>query len=261
MKKHPNFYENLKEASMRLKGTVVVYEGEPYYVMAISDHKGDGIYRIYLDRLGRTKAESALVQGAYSTVANFPPEHPSVGVALDQWMTQNASAGLVRKYANSSGFNNFRPFPLGMCNITGTDYGNCFYVERQPNRKTEQGLTRSMLYQSLVTAGSRADNPRIVPDKLDVMGMPFKNCIVADHPSAKDCLAALNNPQIANEAVAFHRNFALVRGPIEMIFLAYKADIIGVLPKNNFEYLKLGREFAHCREVVEELRLFSNIMK
>ena len=45
---HPNFYENLKEAQMRLLRTVVTYDNEPYYVGAITNHMKDGIFRVYL---------------------------------------------------------------------------------------------------------------------------------------------------------------------------------------------------------------------
>jgi hypothetical protein len=48
MQEHVNFYENIKEARMRLKGTIVLYEGIPYRVLAIADHKGP-VFRIYLN--------------------------------------------------------------------------------------------------------------------------------------------------------------------------------------------------------------------
>jgi hypothetical protein len=45
-----------------------------------------------------------------------------------------------------------------------------------------------------------------------------------------------------------------------MLFLAYKAEIVGALPKNNFEYLKLGRKSQHTKEVINGLHLFGNII-
>ena len=51
MKEHVNFYENLKEARRRIADTVVMYEGIPHYVLCISDHKSDGIFRAYLEPL------------------------------------------------------------------------------------------------------------------------------------------------------------------------------------------------------------------
>src|SRR3546814_5918592 len=52
MVKYTNFYETVKEADMRLRHTLVMYDGEPYYVLLISDHKKDGVFRIYMDKAG-----------------------------------------------------------------------------------------------------------------------------------------------------------------------------------------------------------------
>ena len=54
MASYLNFYETVTEANMRLRQTVVLYDNEPYHVLAISDHisKGEealkGEFRIYL---------------------------------------------------------------------------------------------------------------------------------------------------------------------------------------------------------------------
>jgi hypothetical protein len=44
-----------------------------------------------------------------------------------------------------------------------------------------------------------------------------------------------------------------------MIFLAYKTDIVGILPDNTLSSLKIGKAFKHVREAVEELKLFNTI--
>jgi hypothetical protein len=85
----------------------------------------------------------------------------------------------------------------------------------------------------------------------------FKDCILGNYPTPKDTLEGLKNPKFINESVAFNREFALVRGPIDLIFLAYREDIVGVLPNADFSRLKLGKEFIHTKEVIEELNLFS----
>ena len=51
--KYPNFYENLSEANKRLHGTVVLYDGHPYYILAISNHFTDGIMRVYMEPLAK----------------------------------------------------------------------------------------------------------------------------------------------------------------------------------------------------------------
>jgi hypothetical protein len=52
-------------------------------------------------------------------------------------MAEHPAAGILRKQMNSPLFNKFRPYPLGMCNTKGQ---RAYYLERQPNRKTEQGF-------------------------------------------------------------------------------------------------------------------------
>lgn len=250
--KHLNFYENLKEAQMRLRGTVVCYDGVPYSVMAICNHKPDGIFRVYLEPIG------ALITARPDT-GNHNPEDPGLGTSIDKWMTANKDSTILRKNIDSPLFNKFRPYPLGMCN-----YGTgIYYVERQPNRKTEQGLIRSMLSASLVSLNT--DGPLLKGGTsggcpVELYSPQFKACVLADHPSPLEALFNLNDPKIENNAIAFHRRFALIRGPIGMLFLAYKSDVVGVLPNGDFSTLRIGEGFSHCREVIQDLGLFSNIM-
>jgi hypothetical protein len=56
--KHKNFYENAKEANLRLRNTVVWYNGPgeqgPYFVMIITDHDGSD-FKIYMKKLGQKR--------------------------------------------------------------------------------------------------------------------------------------------------------------------------------------------------------------
>lgn len=250
--KHLNFYENLKEAQMRLRGTVVCYDGVPYSVMAICAHKPDGIFRVYLEPIGTS------VNGR-PDVGNYNPEDTALGAYIDKWMAATKDCEILRKNIDSSLFNKFRPYSLGMCN-----YGTAvYYVERQPNRKTEQGLIRTMLSASLVSLGSETggllkSSPGGCP--VELYSSQFKACVLADHPSPQEALANLNDPKIENNAIAFHRRFALIRGPIGMLFLAYKSEVVGVLPNGDFSTLKIGVGFSHCREVIQDLNLFPTIV-
>lgn len=251
MPQHVNTFENVKEAMMRLRRTVVVYDGAPYVVLVVTNHKADGIFRIYLDPIGRNPDE------AYKRpeIDNFPPEHPGIGPYVDGWMIENPNSGIIRKQMNSPLFNKFRPYPLGMVNIKGS---GVYYVERQPNRKTEQGLISSMLNETPIST-----SPSTAPRRsgsIDVYGEAFKNCVMGKYPTAAECLTNLLDPDVTNDAAAFDRNFALVRGPIEMLFVAYKHDVVGVLTKNNLDCIRLGREFHHTKEVVEKLGVFQSIL-
>lgn len=249
MSQHLNFYENLKEANMRLRGTVVLYDGVPYYIIVITNHKGDGIFRAYMHPL---PVIGPLGWVPLPNADVYPTDGPELGQYLDKWMVDNPSTKLVRKYLSSPQFNKFRPFPLGMCNIGTT----CYYVERQPQRRTEQGLTRNMLsFQSVVLKDK--DSPSRPP--IELFGEEVRQTIVGEYPSPQETLNKLLDPRVENLAVGFHRHFALIRGPLEMLFLGHKGEVIGILGKNDFSSLRLGKKFLYLSEIVAELGLFSNI--
>jgi len=253
MADYPNFYESLKEANMRLNSTVVMYEGIPYYVLGITDHRGDGKFRIYLIDLGKLDEADEY----FRVKSNLPGGHSSLGVSFDELIIRDKFPFIHRKYMTSAGFNKFRPFSLGMMNVK-SPCAAAVYVERQPNRKTEQGLIQSMLCETFITASTRNGNLK-QSMATNILSEEFKDCILANHPSPKEAIEAIVNPKIQNESIAFHRQFALVRGPVDMVFLAYKSDIVGYLPYGDYSRVKLAKNFQHTREVISELNLFASI--
>ncbi len=267
MASYDNFFEGVNEAYMRLRGTFVLYDGEPYNVLCITNHKEDGIWRIYLDPIGFGEGQLAYNTAYPPPCGSYSSDHPELGKMMDDWLDrmqtpENGGSGpgtrVIRKMMNSPKFNKFRPYPLGMCNFNGSVY----YLERQPTRRSEQGLTHGMLTSQTVNLAP--DNGKKGLNRsgmVDLYGPSFLACIKGDHPRAQECLDNLQDPDILNEAAAFHRQFALVRGPLRMIFLAYKADIIGVLPNKDLSCLRLGRDFRHTREVVEILGTFGTVIQ
>lgn len=257
MAKYENFYETVKEAEMRLLNTVVCYEGEPYYVIAITNHKGDGKYRIYLDKLGFNPKGLAIqrIPGIPYEYYDGTNENVSRGNKMDAWLENNPNSGIIRKFMSSRGFDNYRPFPLGMCNLQGKTY----FLERQPQRITQQGLVNQMVKSTCVDLASQSTgrgSQRGVPN---LMGMEMYMTITGQYPDPEECIKNLRDPKIANTSVGFHRNFAVVRGPINTLFLAYKDEIIGFLPNLDFSVVCLGLDFKHTREVVDALKLFKDI--
>lgn len=255
MAQHVNFYENVKEADMRLRGTVVLYDGEPVYVHHVSDHKADGIIRLYCEPIGN---RGGLVSNRYN---NWPINQygshgyngKSTGELIDDWMDNNKNSPVMRKMMNSPSFNKFRPFPLGMMNS-----GNfAYYLERQPTRNTYQGLTSNMI-QSQTVDFSNTLPPRSSVG-IDPTSSCVRDCIVGDYPSIHDVLKNLKDPDISNVSVAFSRCFAIMRGPIDMLYLAYKSDVVGILPKSDISCVRLGKKFGHTKEVVAELNIFNTI--
>lgn len=251
-KEYPNFYENIKEATIRLQYTVVTYDDEPYYILAICDHKDDGIFRVYMEPIGHPEG-NALVR-----LGGIPCDHPDSkarGQLMDSWLEspQGKASGVIRKMLNSPAFNRFKPFPLGMANSGSKTY----YIERQPVRHTQQGLTANMLYSNEISL-----NPPGAM-RMSVFGVdspPIRDTILGKYPSVSDCLKNLSDPEILNDAVGFHRNFAFVRGPISTMFLAYKSDIVGLLVNGDLSKLKLPNQYRHTKEIIESLNLFNDII-
>ncbi len=254
MTDHPNFYENLKEAQMRLVNTIVLYDGEPYYVLAITDHKKDGIFRVYMDKMGQP--EGMLHQNTHVPYDwHDEPGGMSKGDKLDEWLSKNEGKGILRKQMNSPLFNKFRPFPIGMCN----NHGTVVYIERSPTRNTQQGLMPNMLsYYELSAVGSLI-TPRKGGNTPSLFGVPFYKTIKGDYPNPFLCAQKLNDPEIVDTSVAFHRDFAFVRGPVGLLFLAYKHNVIGYMPNSDFSKVTISPSFKHTKEVVQKLELFEDI--
>jgi hypothetical protein len=248
---HVNFYENLKEARMRLVHTVVVYDGKPFYVLAISNHKSDGVFRIYLDEIGRDKMLAH--QRIPVPYEGYDEGGASVGDKMDEWMEKYPDEGIIRKQMDSPKFSKFRPFALGMCNLNG----GVVYVERTPIRHTQQGLTSNMLnYHKVGNPPGALLNGRDIPS---LTGLPFYRTVVGDYPTVEECLKNLHDPDVTNSAIAFTRNFAFLRGPVDLMFLAYKSDTVGYMPHGDASKLTLSKKFKHTKEVIEDLNLFHDI--
>lgn len=261
--KHKNFYENAKEANLRLRNTIIWYDGPgeqgPYHVLMVTDHDGSD-FKIYMKRIGQR----------YNNVSVPPPneqigsETDGAGGYMDKFMKQYPDFKMVRKDLSSPHFRAFRPFPLGMMNLVHKDKtgkpvnGETLYLERQPNRATQQGLMRSMIYVTPINA-AMSRTPVPIQHHFDLWSEDFHDCVMGNYPSVDTCLSKMTNRDVANEAAAFHRNFALVRGPIGMLFLSYKGDVVGVLDNKNLSSLTVDREYKYTREAVSELHLFNNI--
>lgn len=255
----PNYYENLSEAHRRLLNTVVLYDDDPYKILAITAHKSDGIFRAYLEPMEDKKIYlNGYNFNGYFPAFEYPFDHNSLGDMLDTWMDNNKNAPLLRKQLNSPKFNKFRPFRLGMANYSG----EVTYLERMPLRKGEQGLIEQSVTSTTFELMPKPKNKFALNSsqaRVPFNTTAFRNCCKGIYPTAIECIEALNDPDITNSGAAFHRDFALIRGPLSSIYLAYKEDIIGFLPDANFNKLKIDVKFRHTIEAIEELSLFENV--
>lgn len=243
---HVNFYENIAEVQIRIVSTVVLYEGRPFFVLCAGDHKKDGIIRLYLDDLSHKDGPAHLrVQVPYSGYGG-----DSVAQGMDQWLDKNPNEGVIRKMMNSPAFKKFRPFPLGMINTSG----RVVYTERNPVRHTFQGLTQHMIQYHGITL-----SPNHKPVHPQMLQPVFADMILGDYPSLEESIENLLDPSCSNEAVAFHRDMALLKGPMESLYVAYRHDVVGMLPYADMTMLKLGGSFRHLREAIRALNFFRNV--
>lgn len=263
MKNHKNFYETLAEAEMRLNHTIVMYDKEPHYILCITNHKSDGIFRVFMQPLGHPKG-FCMERTVKGIPYNWHEESTNDrrqerGEKMDAYLKtkEAASFGIIRKMMNSPKFDNFKPFPLGMCNYKG----GVVYLERAPNRHTQQGLISSMIESQLIVSvfpTNLAKLPRGAWN-IEITCPEFYDTVIGAYPSPQECLAKLKDPKVQNTGASFHRHFALMRGPANTLFLVYKNDYVGILDDNNFSSVKISKEFSHVVEVVQELDLFTNI--
>lgn len=249
---HPNFYENLEEMQRRLSDTVVAYDGDPSRVIAITNHKPDGIFRIYLWDVRNSISEASHKGTFPMLVSQYGPQDPRLGPALDKWMEEHKDAPVLRKMANSPAFNKFRPFSLGMMNHDG----HASFLERSPERRTQQGLIRQMVEETYVSVSS---NKKRGAYQGGLAGPEFYDCVKGKHPSAEECMENMLDPTVENTSVACHRNFAIIRGPMDTFFLGYKTDVVGFIPATKRPTVELGKKFTHLKEAVEETKQFHDI--
>jgi len=260
MASYLNFYETVQEANMRLRNTVVLYDKEPFFVLGVSNHisKGEeatkGEFRIYLTPFPYN--QSAMKN---CPAFNMPMDHPLFGPSMDNYLDQEEGkkAGVIRKKMSSNLFNQFRPFPLGFLNKKG----ELFYLERTPKRKTEQGLAAFMLAGGGVDFGIGLSTPTYnenFPRDL-FNSAEMRDTILGIYPSLDEILAKYNSDSIVNKGVAFARDYAIVRGPVETLFLAHKRNVVGILPERSRQTLILSKEFFFLKEQIEATKYFVNI--
>lgn len=235
---------------MRLRDTVILYDGLPYYVLNVSNHRKDGVFRIYLCPL----LEDMPIYVRYNSVPlyGWSSNEGEYAREFDKWLENNEESGILRKRMDSPLFNKFRPFPLGMCNYDNT----AIYLTRSPTRHTTQGLSS----QSLRAFSVSLDGSRETKNIPTLDSQEIASTILGSYPSPEEVLKGLTNPLCENTSAAFHREFALVRGPLDLLFLAYKTDVVGLLTESNFGRVQLASTFGYLTEVVEGLNLFSDVV-
>lgn len=251
--KYPNIFENLKEAQFRLIHTVVMYDGVPFLVLAIADHNKDDAFRIYLEPIDW---ENPSMTRPRPETSHLMPDGSGHGPVFDRWLetAEGKNSGVIRKKMDSPYFNRFRPFPLGMCNFGSRTY----YMEWTPARIHHQGLTTQHIIENTVSAKHPFRESRL--NDVPMYSPAFHACITGQHPTPQEALANLKDAKVENDAFAFHRHFAILRGPVNTFFLAYKYNVIGSLANGDFSEVHIAPDFHYAKEVTAELALFNRVV-
>lgn len=264
MATHKNFYETIQEARMRLKNTIVQYKDNFYFVLAIGDHMSDGKFRIYMDQLGygsvgRNRLIGFPSSEDYGTTDYF--------TQLDNFLEKNPGSGVVRKFADSRHFQKFRPFPLGNVNQNGS----VVYTERTPTRSIQQGL----LVDAVLCTQVASVPVKLDPHKkklrgisfgsekpygnahVDLFGPFFYDMLMNRYPSYEEVVENLRDPEIMNSGCAFHRDYSIMRGPLDTLILCHKHCGVGMIDSNNV--VTIGNTHEFLKEEIAELGVFSGL--
>jgi hypothetical protein len=130
------------------------------------------------------------------------------------------------------------------------------FLERSPERRTQQGLIRQMVDRTVVSVDNIGKSGALHEE---LSGPEFYDCVKGNHPSAEECMDNMLDPSVQNRSVACHRNFAIIRGPMDTFFLGYKTDVVGFIPSTKRPQVELGKKFSHLKETIEETKQFHEI--
>lgn len=209
-------YENIQEYGHRLRDSIVLYKGMPVYVRDISPVGNDG--------------ES----GDFLHVTELPGFKKS-------YFVRTKDPNL-----------NYKTFNFGYCNSKT----HAIYITRMPVKKSKQGITKDCLsipnltdmnFDGMELTGSGGPIPTgVVYDKL-IRTKAFTDMVTNNYPALGYAYEML---MTGTKGCAFHRNFALIRDPLELEVLLYKGERAASIAK--FPYFKVPKAKYWLRETMEE---------
>lgn len=247
-----SLYETMEEATMRLKDSIVMYDKKPHWVITAADSHPDGVLRLYL--VPYDKNLDYWFSHNTAPCSWFNEGELTRRVKMDAYIKANPIFGIIRKRINSSKFNSFRPFPLGMMKLSKDAV---FYAQRAPVRHTYQGLKFSAIMGYHFSGENLVENP--TPTRIDrvsrVYSKGMEDMFLGLYPSYEEVLEKF----ASGEATApLNRDFCLIRGPLNIKYLAYQCSIVGVLPDSRTVQVPLDR--AYLTEVISGLNIFQEIL-
>jgi hypothetical protein len=234
---------------MRLRGTVVLYKGDPVQIQEIREGTGkEDILRVLIKPLPLTTPGAADMEGNVFPVPPVPQaavQRRGAGGLMDfarQAVEAAKEEGGVQKYISSKHFD-IAPFPLGYVNKP-TDSG-AFYCSRMPNRVQKQGLCAENF--------KGTDNYKGLVDFRTFLRCKEVPLMVAgNYPTFEQALKNLTKVP----SVAFNRYFCLVRDEViaDLVYVYHRGMKVGMLNKVTGD-LCLGERFLCLKESLTELGL------
>lgn len=170
-KPSPFFFTDIEQATLRLTGSVILFDNEPHYVYEIRE-ASDGI-------------PTAKMFKCPVNVSNL------------------TASALIQKKLSDPGFGKFRPISPGFvnffegCPFTGRVSYHASFLDRVPVRRTKQGLSRE---------NTQVLNPK---DSMDFRGLlssqSFCDMVANKYPEYGDAVEAL----VTDSSIAVSRRFAV----------------------------------------------------
>jgi hypothetical protein len=218
-------YENVEDATMRLRHSVVLYKDTPVYITEIVRGDGDDILRVRFQELPVGVPE-----------AKVDPFGRRARIALNGG---DEGAADKRKYISSKHFD-IAPFKLGYVNSPK----GAFYCSRMPNRIQKQGLCGENFT-------AKTNNGIVISFQTFLSCEESVAMVKGEYPTFDQALKALAKCP----AVAFDREFCLVKDEVfpELItYLYHKGTKVGMFNK---EELSLGQKFKCLKEQLQEMKI------
>ena len=210
-------YETTEEVKFRLENTVVMYDGEPVYIVRVNMPEAEDrkeIARVYFVPL------------------------PLLGGKGDR------NAKEVRKYLSSRNFD-LTPFKMGYFNHNG----EATFVARNPVRQNKQGLSQN----TCTFTDCRGKGSQNMNFNEMVRSQGFADMIAGRFPSFKEAGDMLGNKE--HSSVAISRSFAFwIDHDLESLLLMHKGIKCGIAMKDD-RALKVPPKFHFLREEMEDHRI------
>jgi hypothetical protein len=222
-------YENVDDARMRLRQTVVLYKGAPVLIKEVSKGEGgqDDVIRVSIQELpsGRTNVKIPV---------------PGLAARIRGNRDDDEAVVEKRKFISSKHFD-IAPFRMGYVNSSEGE--GAFYCSRLPARVQKQGLCGEN-FKGVTNSGTPVNFNSFLMCK-ETLAM-----VANEYPSFNKALAGLDRVR----AVAFHRDFCLVRDEAipQLIYLYHKGEKVGMHNKGE---IALGPKFTCLKESLGEMQL------